>query len=64
MGKEMLETMEFWVKREQNLIKYLTDNIEALINQGEAIEGLDLFEQHSLIIYQDILEKVKSGKYE
>lgn len=48
----------------ENLIKYLEDNIEVLNNQSESVEGLDLFEQHSLIIYQDILERVKSGDYE
>lgn len=51
-------------EEKENLVKYLEDNIEVLNNQNESVEGLDLFEQHSLIIYQDILERVKNNNYE
>lgn len=63
--KSYIENLE---QKEENLIKYLEDKIKECKNTIELLEGTNSHRismlQVQIKYYEDILERVKSGKYE
>ena len=53
--------------QQKKFIEYLEDYIDALNQQKETVEGLDICEEHILMILEEVLEKYKEiigGKHE
>lgn len=63
---KIIDTFEEIQKENQELktqqkefIEYLEDYIDALKQQKETVEGLDIGEEHILMILEEVLEKYK-----
>lgn len=53
------KTKEKMKAQQKEFIEYLEDYIDALKQQKETVEGLDIGEEHILMILEEVLEKYK-----
>ncbi len=51
--------VETLLSQQKEFIEYLEDYIDALKQQKETVEGLDIGEEHILMILEEVLEKYK-----
>ena len=59
--------VETLLSQQKEFIEYLEDYINALKQEKETVEGLDIGEEHILMILEEVLEKYKEiigGKHE
>ena len=58
-GELLYEENTKLINQQQEFIEWLEDYIDALKQQKETIEGLDIGEEHILMILEEVLEKYK-----
>lgn len=57
--QEQLSNSHQIKNQQKEFIEYLEDYIDALKQQKETVEGLDIGEEHILMILEEVLEKYK-----
>lgn len=57
--KDVRVEIKEYKSQQKEFIEYLEDYIDALKQQKETVEGLDIGEEHILMILEEVLEKYK-----